>query len=74
MGGQNAASMKFMTYGMPLLFFFIFYNAPSGLLLYWLTSNILQIVQQIIINKIMKEKRSEMANKKAVPAKSGKKK
>ena len=41
------------------MFFFLFYNAPSGLLLYWLTSNVLQIFQQLIINKMMKEKRAE---------------
>ena len=57
--GQNQATMKFMMYGMPLMFFFMFYNAPSGLLLYWLTSNVLQIFQQLIINKMMKEKRAE---------------
>lgn len=74
MSSTNQASMKFMTYGLPLIFFFIFYNAPSGLLLYWLTSNILQIVQQIVINKLMAEKRGEMANKKAIPTKTGKKK
>ena len=57
--GQSQATMKFMMYGMPLMFFFIFYNAPSGLLLYWLTSNVLQIFQQLIINKMMKDKRAE---------------
>ncbi len=57
--GQNQATMKFMMYGMPLMFFFMFYNAPAGLLLYWLTSNVLQIFQQLIINKMMKEKRAE---------------
>ena len=57
--GQSQATMKFMMYGMPLMFFFLFYNAPSGLLLYWLTSNVLQIFQQLIINKMMKEKRAE---------------
>ena len=57
--GQSQATMKFMMYGMPLMFFFLFYNAPSGLLLYWLTSNVLQIFQQLIINKMMKEKRTE---------------
>ena len=57
--GQSQATMKFMMYGMPLMFFFMFYNAPSGLLLYWLTSNVLQIFQQLIINKMMKEKRAE---------------
>ncbi len=59
--GQSQATMKFMMYGMPLMFFFMFYNAPSGLLLYWLTSNVLQIFQQLIINKMMKEKRAESA-------------
>ena len=57
--GQSQATMKFMMYGMPLMFFFLFYNAPSGLLLYWLTSNVLQIFQQLLINKMMREKRAE---------------
>ena len=57
--GQSQTTMKFMMYGMPLMFFFLFYSAPSGLLLYWLTSNILQIFQQLIINKMMKNKRAE---------------
>lgn len=60
--GQSQATMKFMMYGMPLIFFFMFYNAPAGLLLYWLTSNVLQIFQQLIINKMMKEKRAEKEN------------
>ena len=58
-GGANEKTMKFMMYGMPFMFFFIFYNAPAGLLLYWLTSNILQIGQQVIINKMMAKKREE---------------
>ena len=60
--GQSQATMKFMMYGMPLIFFFMFYNAPAGLLLYWLTSNILQMIQQIFINKMMAAKKAEMAN------------
>ncbi len=60
--GQSAASMKFMTYGMPIMFFFLFYNAPSGLLLYWTVSNVFQMVQQVIINKMMAEKKAELAN------------
>ncbi len=58
--GANQSSMKFMMYGMPLMFFFLFYNVPSGLLLYWTVSNILQIGQQMIINKIMAKKRLEL--------------
>ena len=65
-GGQNEKTMKLMTYGMPLMFFFIFYNAPSGLLLYWLTSNILQIGQQVIINKMTAKKRAELGVEKPV--------
>lgn len=53
---QQNGSMKFMLYGMPLIFFFIFYNAPSGLLIYWTFSNILTLVQQVIINRIMHKK------------------
>lgn len=62
--GQTEKTMKFMTYGMPFMFFFIFYSAPSGLLLYWLTSNILQVGQQILINKIMAKKRADAGTKK----------
>ena len=58
-GGQNEKTMKFMMYGMPFMFFFIFYSAPAGLLLYWLTSNILQVGQQLIINKMMAKKKAE---------------
>ena len=61
--GTNQGQMKFMMYGMPLMFFFLFYNVPSGLLLYWATSNILQIGQQILINRVMKQKISEIETK-----------
>lgn len=57
--GSNATQMKIMTMGMPLFFFFIFYNAPAGLLLYWIISNLLQLVQQVIINKTMAETKAE---------------
>ena len=65
-GGQNEKTMKFMTYGMPFMFFFLFYNAPSGLLLYWLTSNLLQLGQQAIINKMTAKKRAELGVEKTV--------
>jgi len=63
---QSQATMKFMTYGMPLMFFFLFYNAPAGLLIYWIVSNVFQMVQQIIINKIMAEKKAEITTSKPV--------
>lgn len=58
--GSNSTQMKIMMYGMPIMFFFIFYNAPAGLLLYWTVSNVLQLFQQMMINKMMKAKRAEM--------------
>ena len=48
--------MTFMTYGMPIIFFFILYNAPSGLLLYWTVMNFISILQQIYVNKKKTEK------------------
>jgi YidC/Oxa1 family membrane protein insertase len=36
---------------MPLIFTFVFLNFPSGLVVYWLTNNILTIAQQYVINK-----------------------
>lgn len=78
--GTNSGQMKFMMYGMPLLFFFMFYNVPSGLLLYWTVSNVLQIGQQVIINQIMKKKRAEeeknkpAVDKNVLKFKGGKKK
>jgi YidC/Oxa1 family membrane protein insertase len=36
---------------MPLLFGFMFYNVSSGLVLYWITGNLVGIVQQWFINR-----------------------
>lgn len=47
--------MNFMTYGMPLIFFFVLYNAPSGLLLYWSTTNLISILQQLWVTKKKKK-------------------
>ena len=63
--GANAAQMKIMMYGMPILCFFMFYSAPSGLLLYWTISNFLQLVQQTFLNKIKNAKQAEMDAKKS---------
>lgn len=62
--GSTKVQMNMMMYGMPVIFFFLFYNAPSGLLLYWTVSNLFQMGQQIVINKTMKEKRAGMSVKK----------
>lgn len=52
--GQKG-TMWFMTWGMPIMFFFILYSAPSGLLVYWTVQNALSIIQQIYTNKKMKK-------------------
>ena len=49
--GGSGAQMKMMTLMMPIMFFFILYNAPSGLLLYWTVSNGLMVLQQMYTNR-----------------------
>jgi len=50
---------------MPLFFLFIFLKVPSGLVIYWLTSNLFQIGQQLFLN------RTEPAGASPAPAKKG---
>ncbi|MCR4675762.1 MAG: membrane protein insertase YidC [Sphaerochaetaceae bacterium] len=52
---QNKTTMMIMTYGMPIMFFFVLYSAPSGLLLYWTVQNFLSILQQIYTNNKLKK-------------------
>lgn len=60
----GAFNTKLLLYGMPIMFFLLFYNAPSGLLLYWIASNLLALGQQLIINKMMKNKKIPKENRK----------
>ncbi len=46
-------NQKFMMYGMPVLFFFLFNNFPSGLVLYWTVFNALTMLQQYLMSKHM---------------------
>jgi YidC/Oxa1 family membrane protein insertase len=48
----DPAQAKMMMF-MPLMFGFFFYNMSSGLVLYWLTSNLVGIAQQWLINRTM---------------------
>jgi YidC/Oxa1 family membrane protein insertase len=52
-GGDSAqeATQKMMKYMFPGMMFFLFYGFPSGLNLYYLCFNLIQIVQQKMINK-----------------------
>ena len=58
-GQQTNSQMKLMLYAMPIVFFFILYNVPSGLLIYWIFSNILTLVQQVMINKYVLAKKAQ---------------
>ena len=50
------AMNKNMMYMMPLMSVFIAFIAPLGLALYWFVSNVLMIVEKVIIEIIMKHK------------------
>jgi YidC/Oxa1 family membrane protein insertase len=50
--GVDPNQQKMMMF-MPLMFGFMFYYASAGLVLYWLTSNLAGIAQQLFINRLM---------------------
>ena len=54
----SGKQMKMMMYMMPIMFFFMLYNAPSGLLLYWTITNLLTALQQMFISRRMKKKKA----------------
>ncbi len=66
--------MWFMTYGMPIMFFFVMYNAPSGLLVYWTITNFISILQQLRTNKKKGKVYSEEIKAKEEAKKAAKKK
>jgi YidC/Oxa1 family membrane protein insertase len=49
--GGDPAQQKIMLL-MPLFMGFLFYNASSGLVLYWLTGNLVGIAQQLFFNRL----------------------
>jgi len=60
-GQQSNTQMKMMLFVMPIVFFFVLYDVPSGLLIYWISSNLLTLVQQLLINKYIIKKRAAQA-------------
>src|SRR6185295_4399789 len=64
MGDPRQAKMMLF---MPVIFTFMFFNLPSGLVLYWTLSNVLQIAQQKYMERMGKktEKAPARATKKA---------
>ncbi|HUX20178.1 MAG TPA: membrane protein insertase YidC, partial [Spirochaetia bacterium] len=57
----TSSNMKMITYLMPVMFFFILYNAPSGLILYWTVMNILTVAQQMYMNRHRRAKAAAAA-------------
>ncbi len=49
---QNSATMKFMNFLTPYMSYTIAMSMPAGLGLYWIFSNILMLIQTLIINKV----------------------
>ena len=45
-----------MTFIGPVITIVIFYNLPAGVGLYWLISSVFSIVQQLIVNKHLRDK------------------
>ena len=45
---------RMMSWMMPILSVSIAFIAPLGLALYWLISNIMMIIERIILNKVIK--------------------
>lgn len=65
-----AASMGAMTKIMPLMTVYITFMLPSGVGVYWIASSFIQIIQQVVLNKIYSKNPAEIVN----TLKSGKEK
>jgi YidC/Oxa1 family membrane protein insertase len=54
--GMDPAQQKMMTTMMPIVMTVVFYQFPSGLVLYWMVSNVLAIAHQLFIGRKMRQK------------------
>lgn len=54
-------TQKMMLYFMPLMFGYISASVPSGLALYWVTMNVVSILQQLFINRKLAQEKQEAA-------------
>jgi len=50
--GATPEQTKMMQF-MPIIFGFLFYNMPSGLVIYWFVNNLLSIVHQVFIKRMV---------------------
>ena len=63
---QTEKSQKMIMRAMPIMFVFFLFRFPAGLFVYWVTTNLWTIGQQLIIRKVMKPK--DLATMSARPA------
>ena len=64
---QTEKSQKMIMRAMPIMFVFFLFRFPAGLFVYWVTTNVWTIGQQLLIRKVMKPKDLETMS--AKPAK-----
>lgn len=57
---QAAQMTNSMNLMMPIMTGFFTLTLPAGMGLYWIASNVVQIVQQVVLNKILDEKEDEI--------------
>ena len=56
---QTDKSQKMIMRAMPIIFVIFLWNFPAGLFVYWVTTNLWTIGQQLLIRKVMKPKTAE---------------
>jgi YidC/Oxa1 family membrane protein insertase len=66
--GMDPAQQKMMMF-MPLALGFMFYYQSAGLVLYWLTGNVVGVLQQWLTNKFVKGTPAKVIDVKPVPKK-----
>jgi len=64
---QTDKSQKMLMRAMPIMFVFFLFRFPAGLFVYWVTTNVWTIGQQLLIRKVMKPK--DLATMAAKPVK-----
>ena len=55
MQGMDPAQQKMMTTMMPIVMTVVFYQFPSGLVLYWMVSSVLAVGHQLLIGKRLRK-------------------
>ncbi len=61
MSDVGSQQQKIMMYMMPFLMLLIFWNMPSGLVLYWFLQNLYQILNQYVVNHMDNRKQKAAA-------------